>query len=78
MLTASEVVEKYFLDARAMLLELAALLDRYDRACAQAADSPPKDPRMELLYQALALLADRQTTPDRVERLLVMFSDPAD
>lgn len=78
MLTASEVVEKYFLDARAMVLELAALLDRYDRACAQEPHSPPEDSRMELLYQALAVLADRKTTPDRVERLLVMFSDPAE
>ncbi|HOM15737.1 MAG TPA: hypothetical protein PLQ00_00305 [Thermoguttaceae bacterium] len=78
MLTASEVVEKYFLDARAMLLELAALLDRYDRACSQANNSPPEDPRMELLYQALAVIADRKTNPDRVERLLVMFSDPAE
>ncbi len=78
MLTASEVVAKYFLEARAMILELAALLDRYDRARAQAPDSPPDDPRMELLYQALALIAQRNTTPDRVERVLVMFSDPAD
>lgn len=78
MLTASQVMEKYFLDARAMILELAALLDRYDRARASEADSPPVDPRMELLYKALGILADRTTTPDRVERLLVMFSDPTD
>ncbi|MCS7304087.1 MAG: hypothetical protein NZ602_03130 [Thermoguttaceae bacterium] len=78
MLTALEVVEKYFLDVRAMILELAAFLDRYDRARAQAADSPPEDPRMELLYQALEVLVDRRATPNRVERLLMMFSDPAE
>lgn len=78
MLTAPQVVEKYFLDARMMILELGALLDRYDRARTCADGSPPEEPRMELLYRALALIAEGPTTPDRAERLLVLFSDPAE
>ena len=73
MLTAEQVLDNYFLDARCMLLEIAATLDRYDRA-----GSGGDDPRLEKLYQALTDLADRKVAPERAERLLTLFSDPVD
>ena len=77
MLTAEQVLDKYFLDARCMLLEIAATLDRYDRAD-EGQGNGSADPRLEKLYESLAILADRKSTPDRAERLLTLFSDPVD
>lgn len=77
MLTAEKVLDHYFLDARCMLIEIAALLDRFDRAVeAQAGDLPADIDRLDRIYQALTLLAERETTADRSERLLNLFSDP--
>ncbi len=73
MLSAPEVVELYFLETRCALLDIAATLDRLDRAAETSA--PGDDPRVSQLYQALELLADRATSGDRVERLLQLFSD---
>jgi hypothetical protein len=76
MLTAGQVLNNYFLETRCQLLELAATLDRYDRAVPRApAGPPPPDPRLQKIYQSLTLLADGNTTPDRAERLLNLFSD---
>jgi hypothetical protein len=79
MLTSGEVLDHYFLDTRCMLLEIAATLDRYDAAAAREADGPTgADDRMEQLCQALQLLAARDATADRAERLLNLFSDNGD
>jgi len=74
MLTAGEVLGTYFLDIRCQLLEIGATLDRLDRA---ASGEPLADQRLVKIYQSLQLLAERETTPDRAERLLNLFSDPA-
>ena len=76
MLTAGEVLGTYFLETRCQLLEIGALLDRLDRAAAGSPGDLPVDPRWAMIYQSLDLLADRQATPDRAERLLNLFSDP--
>ena len=64
-----------------MLLEIGATLDRYDAAGCRDGQ-PVDDPRLKKLYAALAILADRGAAdhPDgtRAERLLMLFSDPAD
>ncbi len=76
MLTADKVLDLYFLDTRCMLIEIAALLDRYDRAAQAEPDAPAPDAdRLDRIYQALTLLAERDTAPDRSERLLNLFSD---
>ena len=78
MLTAGEVLGTYFLETRCQLLEIGAMLDRLDRAVAAGPPSDPMaDERLGKLYQSLALLAERDATPDRAERLLHLFSDPA-
>jgi hypothetical protein len=79
MLTAERVLDEYFLDNRCMLLEIGAMLDRYDAACRRDGRSPgDADPRLEKIYASLAILADRGAAADRAERLLTLFSDPAD
>ena len=73
MLSAPEVVEHFFLETRCALLNIAATLDRLDRAA--EASAPVDDLRVSQLYQALELLAERAAPNDRVERLLQLFSD---
>ena len=76
MLTAEKVLDLYFLDARCMLIEIAALLDRYDRAVQNESGTMPTSvDRLDRIYQALTLLAERETTANRSERLLNLFSD---
>lgn len=76
MLTAGEVLGTYFLETRCQLLEIGALLDRLDRAAAGSPGDLLLDERLAKIYQSLALLAEPETTPDRAERLLNLFSDP--
>jgi hypothetical protein len=76
MLTAEKVLDLYFLDTRCMLIEIAALLDRYDRAVQNESGAMPAGvDRLDRIYQALTLLAERETTANRSERLLNLFSD---
>ena len=78
MLNAGEVLGSYFLDIRCQLLEIGAMLDRLDRAPAGAVPVDPlADQRLAKIYRSLQLLAERETTPDRAERMLNLFSDPA-
>jgi hypothetical protein len=85
MLSPQQVLDNYFLEARCMLLEVAATLDRYDRAATDsssntgpggAATGGPADNRLEKLRESLFLLAQEEATPDRAERLLKLFSGP--
>jgi hypothetical protein len=76
MLSPDEVLDQYYLDARCQLLEIAAMLDRYD-AGRQTADAPAEDKRLDQIYESLTLLAQRKVTTERSERLLNLFSDPA-
>lgn len=77
MLTAGEVLGTYYLETRCQLLEIGAMLDRLDRAASGSPGEPSADQRLAKIHQSLQLLAERQTTPDRAERLLNLFSDPA-
>lgn len=72
--TAREVLDRCYLEARARLLDVAATLDRIERA--PGADEVRTDPRLKLISDALRLLADGQ--PDRAERILMLFSLPHD
>jgi hypothetical protein len=65
------VVDLYFLEHRAKLLDLAAFLDRLDRA---ATSSPADDFRIAAFRRAIGLLLDGK--PDRAKRILELFSDP--
>jgi hypothetical protein len=69
-LTGPEVVEVYFMEHRAKLLDLAAFLDRLDRAAPPAGTG---DVRVRALRRAIPLLIDGQG--DRARRILELLSD---
>ena len=68
--TAPEILDREFLPARAKLLEVAATLDRVDRADGDLQD----DPRLAQLRQALSLLASGEG--DYAERFQMLISLP--
>ncbi|MEX0655828.1 MAG: hypothetical protein WD534_01405 [Phycisphaeraceae bacterium] len=70
-LTRDQAINRYFLEHRAKLIDIAAFLDRLDRA---PADAPADDYRINALHRALDLLRDGR--PDRARRVLELFSDP--
>jgi hypothetical protein len=67
-LNAPEVLDREFLEVRARLLQIAAVLDRLDRA----GDSVEADPRIEKIRRALAIL--ESTSGQRAERIQLLFS----
>jgi hypothetical protein len=67
---ASEVLNRDFLEARCKILEIAAILDRIDRAPANHHEQP--DPRMSQLRQALEALS--VPDPGRAETIQLIFS----
>ncbi len=66
----SKVVELYFLEHRAKLIDIAAFLDRVGRAPAQGQET---DFRVEAFRRALAILSDG--APERARRVLETLSD---
>ena len=67
-MTRQQVLDLYFLDARCKLIELAAFLDRVERA-----DGEP-DFRLNAFRRALAQLADLPA--ERAKETLMALSDP--
>jgi hypothetical protein len=75
-LPSAKALDAYFLEARARLLDVAAILDRIGRG--KDAAIVANDPRMAKIHQALEVLQDAQEK--RAERILQVFSldyDPA-
>jgi hypothetical protein len=73
-LSRTAVVDRYFLEHRAKVLDLAAFLDRVDRA--DPDDVCSKDDfRITSLRGAIALLLDGE--PERAKRVLDLMSDPS-
>jgi hypothetical protein len=66
----SNMLNTEFLGIRCRLIELAAALDRIDRADGSAAD----DPRMAQIRRSLQILAG--DGPDRAEQVQMVFSLP--
>jgi hypothetical protein len=74
-LPANKALDSYFLDARARLLDLAAILDRIGRG-AGGADTA-EDPRLTRIRQALDVLADQSGgRAERVQKLFSLDYDP--
>jgi hypothetical protein len=69
-LDATEVLKANFLTVRARLIDLAAAIDRIDRA----EGSLQSDPRRKQIQQALELLCSHG--PERTERVQAIFSLP--
>jgi hypothetical protein len=68
--TTSRVVERELPMLRARLIDLAAALDRIDRA----GDDSSDDPRIQKIRQSLAILSG--STPGRAEQVQRVFSLP--
>jgi len=68
------MLDRFFLDIRHRILDVAAGLDRIESA--QHADLAKNDPRMNSLTKAIAILIDDQ--PDHTERIQMAFSDAYD
>jgi hypothetical protein len=67
-MTRAQVLDLYFMDARSKLIDLAAFLDRVDRA------EGKEDFRMAAFRSALAQLDGKKS--DRAKQVLLAFSDP--
>jgi hypothetical protein len=73
-LPAAQALDRYFLEARSKLLDLAAILDRIGRGEGTAiADT---DPRLQRIREALEVLHDK--SGGRAERIQQIFSLPYD
>ena len=64
----TEVIDRYFLEHRAKLINIAAFLDRIDRA-----NDTEGDYRIAALFKALDVLCDGRA--NRAGRILTIFSD---
>ena len=72
--TGRALVDEYFIENRTRLLEIAAFLDRLDRAEPALAE---RDFRVRALREGIAVLADRGASDEtRVERIQMILSDP--
>lgn len=69
-LDAPEVLNREFLEVRAKILEIAAVLDRIDRADGAVRD----DPRLARIQRGLDIL--RSEKPERAEQIQLTFSLP--
>jgi hypothetical protein len=67
-MTREQLLDLYFMEARAKLIDIAAFLDRVDRAQGDA------DFRLTAFIQALEQL--RGTGGNRAEQVLLALSDP--
>lgn len=82
---AARILNDEFLITRGKILELAAALDRLDHAPDSSASSTngasghhphSNDPRLERIHQALSILSESPTSPDRARRIQELFSRP--
>jgi hypothetical protein len=69
-LPAAQALDRYFLEARSRLLDLAAILDRIGRG--PGVPEVEGDPRLERISQALEVLHDK--SGGRAERIQQIFS----
>jgi hypothetical protein len=69
-LPADQALDRYFLEARSKLLDLAAILDRIERGTNALAVA--KDARLARVQESLRVLQD--TSGERAERIQRVFS----
>ena len=69
-MSAPQILEREFLEIRAKLLELAAALDRLDRAEGSVRD----DPRIQSIQRSIEVLA--RDKDERAEQIQLVFSLP--
>lgn len=70
-MSPEELVDEFFIENRTRVLEVAAFLDRLDRA---GLERESHDFRMKAFAEALDILAGRST--GRLAQIQMLFSDP--
>jgi len=75
MLSPQKTLDTYYLEARRDLLEVAAMLDRYDQAVKRDGSKAQDESKRQSLLDAMELLS-KPEHPDanRAEQLLVHFA----
>jgi len=71
-LSQRQLVEEYFIEHRTKILDIAAFLDRFERAATRDAE---EDFRMVAFRKALGALVDGGGT-DRMQAVQMLLSDP--
>jgi hypothetical protein len=71
---APQVLDRHYLELRCGLLDMAAALDRLERAAGFS--DLTADPRLARIHEGLRILASSGV--DRAERLQLLFSDSYD
>jgi hypothetical protein len=71
-LTQQQLIDEYFIEHRTRILDIAAFLDRFDRASAQDAED---DFRMRAFRKAVAALLDSESG-GRMRAVQMLLSDP--
>ncbi len=75
MLSPQKTLDTYYLEARRDLLEVAAMLDRYDEAVKRDGQKAGDESRKDSLLQAMEILAKPEhAVANRAEQLLVHFA----
>ena len=69
-MTRQQVLDLYFMEARAKLIDLGAFLDRMERASGDA------DFRFKAFQNALAELTKEPASADKARKILLSLSDP--
>jgi len=76
MLSPRQILDTYYLEVRRDLLEVAALLDRYDAAVERSEVTSDDEAKLELLRRALSQLADSAAlSGERTAALLELFAE---
>ena len=75
MLSSQKTLNTYYLEARRDLLEVAAMLDRYDEAVKRDGQKAGDESRKDSLLQAMEILSKPDhADANRAEQLLVHFA----
>ena len=74
MLKPQQVLDRYYLETRCMLLETAAVLDRYDAAVEREGSAADDELKLNVLRKALQVLSDPEGN-ERGEELLKVFTE---
>jgi hypothetical protein len=75
MLSPQKNLEAYYLEARRDLLEVASMLDRYDRSVEKEGQKAEDESRLNSLLEAMSFLSEKDCPKsNRTEQLLVHFA----
>ena len=74
MLTPQKTLDTYYLEARRDLLEVAAMLDRYDRSVEKEGNPAADESKLNSLLEALLCFQKDHPESNRAEQLLVHFA----